>query len=253
MSRKNSPSFGVAILAKERTIDTWGKIPLSQFRLFSKDRNMTAITPKAKAPKASPATSPKISTAYSKLITAGANAESAKSNFNVEAIEFVIWLDAQRESVEIKKATISALSKDLTFSMPVKASHVQVTGTAVHIITKYGRENKVSEILTLAKRINSEVGVDGAIVHIGKFATFQELKDGTKSTAEIQAEKAEAKPAKDAKVLGLAQIFQKTIKEAKKLDLTKVKLEGLDIQYLIEMNKILAIVAKNSGLDKAKA
>jgi hypothetical protein len=214
---------------------------------------MSAITPKAKAPKAEAVTSPKISAEYSKLITAGANAESAKSNFNYDAIEFVIWLDAQRESVEIKKATIQALSKDLTFSMPVKASHVQVTSTACLIFSAYGKENKVSEVLTVAKRVNSDAGAANASAHIAKFATFQELKDGTKSTAEIQAEKAEAKPAKEAKVLGLAQIFQKTIKEAKKLDLTKVKLEGLDIQYLIEMNKILAIVAKNSGLDKAKA
>lgn len=214
---------------------------------------MSAITPKAKAPKSAPATSPKISSAYADLITAGANAESAKSNFNSDAIEFIMWLDLQRESVEIKKATISALSKDLTFSMPVKASHVQVTGTAVHIITKYGRENKVSEILTLAKRVNSEVGIEKALSHIAKFDTFQELKEGTKSTAEIQAEKAEAKPTKEAKKLGMAEIFQKTIKEAKKLDLSKVKLEGLDIQLLIEMNKIIAIVAKNSGVEKAKA
>jgi len=214
---------------------------------------MSAITPKAKAPKVAPVTSPIIKTAYLQLIEAGMKSESAKNTFNADAIEFVIWLDAQKESVEIKKATISALSKDLTFSMPVKASHVQVTGTAVQIIAKYGTAHKVSEILTLAKRVNSDAGAANASAHIAKFATFQELKDGTKSTAESQAEKAEAKPEKEAKVLGLAQIFQKTIKEAKKLDLTKVKLEGLDIQYLIEMNKILAIVAKNSGLDKAKA
>lgn len=211
---------------------------------------MSAITPKAKAPKSAPATSPKIGAEYSKLIAIGANTENAKIDFNFSAIKFVQWLNAEPASVEIKRATLNELAKDLTFSMPVKGSHVQVLKTACLIFAAFGIEHKVGEILTLAKRIDTEVGVAGAPAHIGKFATLQELKDGTKTIAE---NKDEEKPAKETKVLGLAQIFQKTIKEAKKLDLTKVKLEGLDIQYLIEMNKILAIVAKNSGLDKAKA
>ena len=228
---------------------------MSQNWLFSKDRKMTkALAPKAKAPKAEPATSPKISTAYAELITAGANAESAKSNFNADAIEFVIWLDAQKESVEIKRATLNALSKDLTFSMPVKGSHVQVTGTACLIFTFFGKENKVSEVLTLAKRVNSDVGVANAALHISKFGTFQELKEGTRSTAETQAEKAEAKPAKEAKPVGMAEIFQKVIKESKKQDLSKVKFEGLDIQILIEISKIVEQIARNSGMrNKAKA
>jgi hypothetical protein len=229
--------------------------PKPKFGFFSKDRKMTAskMAPKAKAPKVAPVTSPAVASEYRKLIAIGQDTENAKLDFNFSAIKFVQWLNAEPASVEIKRATLNELAKDLTFSMPVKGSHVQVLKTACLVFAAFGIEHKVGEILTLAKRIDTEVGVAGAPAHIGKFATLQELKDGTKSTAEIQAEKAEAKPAKEAKVLGLAQIFQKTIKEAKKLDLTKVKLEGLDIQYLIEMNKILAIVAKNSGLDKAKA
>jgi hypothetical protein len=215
---------------------------------------MTAskMAPKAKAPKAAPVISPKISTAYSELIKAGVNAESAKSNFNSDAIEFVIWLDAQRESVEIKKATISALSKDLTFSMPVKASHVQVTGTAVHIITKYGRENKVSEILTLAKRVNSDVGIDGAIVHIGKFATFQELKDGTRSTSEIQdGGKDEAgKGEKPVKVKTPEDAVKRFIKDIKDMgSLEGLKLENENLAKA--MGEILRVLVKNGT--KAKA
>ena len=215
---------------------------------------MSAITPKAKTPKAEPVISPKISTAYASLIANGANAENVKSTFNADAIEFVIWLDAQKESVEIKRATLKKLSKDLTFSMPVKDGHVQVSGTACLMFTAYGKELKVNDVLTVAKRVNTDVGVANAASHIAKFATFQELKEGTRSTAEIQAEKAEAKPAKEAKPVGMAEIFQKVIKESKKQDLSKVKFEGLDIQILIEISKIVEQIARNSGMrNKAKA
>ena len=211
---------------------------------------MSAITPKAKAPKSAPATSPAVALEYRKLIAIGQDTENAKLDLNASAIEFIQWLNNSPESVETKKATLNEQSKDLNFSMPVKASHVQVVKTACAIFTKYGTAHKVGEILTLAKRIDTEVGVANAPAHIGKFATLQELKDGTKTISENKEEKEDKEPAKP---LGMAQIFAKTIKEAKKLDLTKVKLEGLDIQLLIEMNKILTIVAKNSGLDKAKA
>ena len=175
-------------------------------------KSVSKATPKVKAPKAEPVISLGISTAYAELIATGLKNENSKTNFNADAIQFVIWLDAQPENQVDKKATLTALGQDLTFTMPVRAGHVQATGTAVLLFNAYGLDHKVGDILTLATRLNTAVGVGLAGAEIALHATIESLKAATATTAESQ----EANE-KDTKKATPDSFFKGALKEARKL------------------------------------
>jgi len=231
--------------------------PESEVGSCSKDRKMSAITPKAKAPKEAPVLSPKIGAEYQRLILAGLDADNAKTDFNSLAVAFIKWLDAQTESVRIKQATLKDAAKDLTFTMPVKFGHVQSTGTACLILAKYGDNQKASDVLTLAKKIDTMATAEGAGAFMDAYETIEngvneqgEVVEGLRSATKSKSNDDDESTL--SKVNSVSAIFQKTIKELGKVKEADLKLEELDIQLLTKLNALLHTIATNSGLKATK-
>ena len=225
---------------------------------FSKDKKMSAITPKAKAPKEAPVLSPSIGAEYQRLILAGFDSENAKTDFNSLAVTFIKWLDVQTESVRIKQATLKDAAKDLTFNMPVRFGHVQSTGTACLILAKYGDNQKASDVLTLAKKIDTIATKEGAGAFMDAYDTIENGEDENGDVVEGLRSACKSKSNDDAgddapvKASSVSAIFQKTIKELGKVKDVDLKLEELDIQLLTKLNALIHTIATNSGLKAVK-
>ena len=220
---------------------------------------MSAITPKAKAPKEAPVLSPSIGAEYQRLILAGFDSENAKTDFNSLAVTFIKWLDVQTESVRIKQATLKDAAKDLTFNMPVRFGHVQSTGTACLILAKYGDNQKASDVLTLAKKIDTIATKEGASAFMDAYDKIEndvddagDVVEGLKSACKSKSNDDADDDAPAVKASSVSAIFQKTIKELGKVKDVDLKLEELDIQLLTKLNALIHTIATNSGLKAVK-
>ena len=219
---------------------------------------MSAITPKAKAPKEAPVLSPSIGAEYQRLILAGFDSENAKTDFNSLAVAFIKWLDVQTESVRIKQATLKDAAKDLTFNMPVRFGHVQSTATACLILAKYGDNQKASDVLTLAKKIDTIATKEGAGAFMDAYDKIENDVDDAGEVVEGLRSATKSKSNDDAdddapvKASSVSAIFQKTIKELGKVKDVDLKLEELDIQLLTKLNALIHTIATNSGLKAVK-
>lgn len=213
---------------------------MSQNRLFSKDRKMTAkATPKAKTPKAEKAFNQKISTEYSKLIA------DTTSN-NSSALGFIVWMSNQDASQAIQKESMARLLKDVNVRPVVLPSHVPSLKIAGQIIATYETSNtKAGTILSLANRVLMDVGAEGVNAHLSQFSTIEELNEGTKTKAESQEANAETKPEKETKKISVDSIFQKALTDIRKIGKPQ-ELKALDVATLATFFEVVKIIAKNS-------
>jgi len=146
------------------------------------------MTAKEKAPKAV-----KISTFDTSLQTSYAIYIESAENQNIAGLNFITDLSEMLENgltQEVAKASMKETAKDVKVKPAVLNSHVPAISTASFIIEHFDAEitdHKVSEILTLAVRVNYDVKTANAKKHIKQFKTIADLKEGTLTKAESQA------------------------------------------------------------------
>lgn len=171
---------GVEILESMVKFSYWESFPISM-----KGKKMTA--PK-NAPKAV-----KITTFDTSLQTSYAAYIESAEDQNIAGLNFITELNEMMSeglTQEVAKASMKETAKGVKIKPAVKDAHIPAISTAAFLIEHFDKEItdfQVSEILTLAVRVNYDKKTANAKKHIKQFATIAELKENTATKAESQA------------------------------------------------------------------
>ena len=207
------------------------------------------MTAKNKAPK-----SVKITTFDTSLQTAYAAFIESAEDQNVAGLNFITDLNERMESgltQEIAKASMKETYKGVKIKVAVKDSHVPAISTAAFLIEHFDKEItdfQVSEILTLAVRVNYDKKTANAKKHIKQFSTIEELKENTATKAESQARDKGEQIESDLVELAPA-ITLESVLDALDIFISTKSLKDLTTADLAKLNKVigkLITVQKNT-------
>ena len=207
------------------------------------------MTAKEKAPKAV-----KITTFDTSLQTSYAIYIESAEDQNIAGLNFITELNEKMSAgltQEIAKASMKETAKDVKIKPAVLDSHVPAISTASFLIEHFDKEitdHKVSEILTLAVRVNYDVKTANAKKHIKQFKTIADLKEGTLTKADSQARDKGEKIESDIVELAPAITLESVI-DALDVFISTKSLKDLTTADLAKLNKVigkLIAVQKNT-------
>jgi hypothetical protein len=196
----------------------------------------------------------KITTFDTSLQTAYAIYIESAENQNINGFNFISDLWEMRQNgltQEIAMASMKETAKGVGIKVAVKYSHVPSIETAAFLIEHFDKEiteHNVSDILTLAVRVNADKKAAHAKKHIKQFSTIEELKENTLSKADStkrdKGEKIESEIVEKAEAITLESVL-----DALDIFISTKSLKDLTTADLAKLNKViskLVTVQKNT-------
>jgi hypothetical protein len=214
--------------------------------ILEKDKKMTASKNAPKPVKIS-TFDISLQTTYALYIEQAENQNNAGFNFISD-----LWEMRQNGlTQDVAMASMKETAKGVCVKVAVKYSHVPAIETAAFLIQHFDKEitsHNVSDILTLAVRVNADKKAAQAKKHISKYETIEELKENTltkaDSTARDKGEELESDIAELAPAITLESVL-----DALDVFISNKSLKDLTTQDLAKLNKVigkLITVQKNT-------